>query len=81
MAEWLTSLYKNYEPVQADEENAFEVVITPELQLDDVVEKVLEIIKTIWCKVDWNTFLFASEEVFSHIFFLFYTSPTKNAKK
>jgi len=47
MAEWLTSLYKNYEPVQADEENAFEVVITPELQLDDVVEKVLEIIKTI----------------------------------
>ena len=45
MAEWLTSLYKNYEPVQSDEENAFEVVITPELELDDVVEKVLDIIK------------------------------------
>ena len=45
MAQWLTSLYKNYEPVQSDEENAFEVVITPELELEDVVEKVLDIIK------------------------------------
>ena len=47
MADWLTSLYKNYEPVGADEKDAFEVVITPEMGLDDVVEKVLEIIKKI----------------------------------
>ena len=47
MAGWLTSLYKNYEPVGADEKDAFEVVITPEMSLDDVVEKVLEIIKKI----------------------------------
>ena len=43
----LASIYKLFESVQPDEKDAYELVITPEMSADDVLEKVLDLIKLI----------------------------------
>ena len=39
--DWLTSMYNSFEPVQADEKDAYELVILPGMGKDSVAEKVL----------------------------------------
>ena len=43
--QWLTSMQQCYEPVQSDEKDAFELIITPDMGKDEVVKKVLELTK------------------------------------
>ena len=45
VSEWLTSMQKGFEPVQADEKDAYELIITPEMGKDDIAQKVLDLIK------------------------------------
>ena len=45
VSEWLTSMQKGFEPVQPDEKDAFELIITPEMGKDDIALKVLDLIK------------------------------------
>ena len=40
----LTNTYDLYEPAAADEQNAIEVQITPEMSPDDIVDKIFEMI-------------------------------------
>ena len=39
--EWLTSMHSSFEPVQADEKDAYELIILPGMGKDSVAEKVL----------------------------------------
>ena len=43
--EWLTSMQQCFEPVQPDEKDAFDLIITPEMGKDEIVKKVLELTK------------------------------------
>ena len=45
VSEWLTSMQKGFESVQADEKDAYELIITPELGKYDIAQKVLDLIK------------------------------------
>ena len=45
VSEWLTSMQKGFEPVQPDEKDAYELIITPEMGKDDIALKVLDLIK------------------------------------
>ena len=43
--DYLTSIHKCYESVLSDEKDAYELTITPDMDPDDVVQKVLDLIK------------------------------------
>ena len=43
--DYLTSIHKCYESVQPDEKDAYELTITPDMDPDDVVQKVLDLVK------------------------------------
>ena len=43
--DYLTTIHKCYESVQPDEKDAYELIITPDMDPDDVVQKVLDLIK------------------------------------
>ena len=47
IVEELSGIYKLFESVQPDEKDAYELVITPEMSADDVLETVLDLIKLI----------------------------------
>ena len=47
MIDWLTSLFRYYEPVQEDEKDAFELFITPEMGIENVVDKVGDLINQL----------------------------------
>ena len=43
----LNAIYELYEPASDDEENAYNIIITEDMSIDGVMEKVLEIIQEI----------------------------------
>ena len=43
---YLMGLFKTYERVQPDEEDVYEVVITPEMGNDEIVQNVLDLINS-----------------------------------
>ena len=45
MLEFLTGIFDLYEKPYPDEENTFNVDITEDLSMDDVLKKVLEVLK------------------------------------
>ena len=51
----LTKIHNCYESVQPDEKDAYEVIITPDMEQDDVVQKVIDLIsdKTPWKQGVW----------------------------
>ena len=44
VTEWLTTIFDKFEPLQEDEKNAVECLITNDMSRQDVMEKVLELV-------------------------------------
>ena len=45
--DWAMNVLKCYEPVQPDEKDAYEIVLTPEMGKEEVVQNVLSLIKNV----------------------------------